>query len=551
MTLSASLRLDSLALTQRCLLGFGAAVWGWGCTTTPLDLGANNPRVVVSLSNDPMNGVGGRLKETVSTALQPAQWQEGLFQQPGMGAQLQRLAPAHVLIQVENFGAMPLVYYDPDAGARDDAAAWDFSELDPIVDGVVEAGADPVIQLGAVPTPAMPPGANVNTTSLMREYAAALVSYYNHGSFPWGKITIRRDGGAEPVTWWSVLADFNTLSMNGQQYAELYSGVVPSMVQASPTPIRLSAFEYADAPGTGISDPGQDLALFLSNVTGAQVDAISLHFFGTSLEDAGDKSVFGRTQEFFSNFATVLEMVRAIDAGGADSGLTPNPNTPVWVTETNVQSAVPNSAGYFAQEPDVPFVNDVRGTTAFFAAWKPYLFSVLGKAGNEGLFQWEFTAGYCRPPNTSYCASATDGGTLDLDPQSAEVNFADGTPYLSYWVDYWLGQFFSGTPKILDVPTNTDPDDIEVLATESDGGAVVVMVVNHAFDPNVSEGPGLQRTVLVDLPSGLTYSTASELLLDARTPLAVKPTPVPVTLADDQWIVSFDDGYGVAFLELQ
>jgi hypothetical protein len=67
-----------------------------------------------------------------------------------------------------------------------------------------------------------------------------------------------------------------------------------------------------------------------------------------------------------------------------------------------------------------PFVTDLRGSSAFFAAGRPYVFPQVGKAGVQLLYHWDF----------------------DADAQFGEVNGANGQTQLSYWVDYWLAQMF-------------------------------------------------------------------------------------------------------------
>ena len=61
-----------------------------------------------------------------------------------------------------------------------------------------------------------------------------------------------------------------------------------------------------------------------------------------------------------------------------------------------------------------PFVLDVRGSDAFDAAWQPYLFSKIGKAGCQRLLHWSFSD----------------------DAQFGLINEDNNYKYLSYWVEY-------------------------------------------------------------------------------------------------------------------
>ena len=136
-------------------------------------------------------------------------------------------------------------------------------------------------------------------------------------------------------------------------------------------------------------------------------------------------------------------------------------HVPVWVLENNVNADYDKGDGMSACNAGQTFVDDVRGSTAFFAAWRPWVFSQLGQAGVQALYHWDFAA----------------------DPQYGEFNVDQptGVLQLSYWVDYWLGQLYPSevNTSVLSV-TNTDAADVEVLAVKQAGGEVVVMVSDHA-----------------------------------------------------------------------
>src|SRR5208337_5493534 len=84
-------------------------------------------------------------------------------------------------------------------------------------------------------------------------------------------------------------------------------------------------------------------------------------------------------------------------------------NVPVWVTENNVNADYANASGNSTCNPGQKFVLDRRGTSAFFAAWRPYVFSQLAKAGSQELNHWDY----------------------DADPQYGEVDVTTGSKYLS------------------------------------------------------------------------------------------------------------------------
>jgi hypothetical protein len=163
-------------------------------------------------------------------------------------------------------------------------------------------------------------------------------------------------------------------------------------------------------------------------------------------------------------------------------------NVPVWVTENNVNADYDNN-GMSNCTPGQTFVADKRGTSAFFAAGRPYVFSQLGKAGNQALYHWDYGA----------------------DAQYSEVDYTTGNKYLSYWVDFTLAQLFpvtaSSSPTILAF-TSTDTSSIESLATRNPDGSYVVMITDRAVHASSDDnGTGDPRTVIVDVTAIGNYSS--------------------------------------------
>src|SRR5262249_41315176 len=139
----------------------------------------------------------------------------------------------------------------------------------------------------------------------------------------------------------------------------------------------------------------------------AQVDVVSTHFYPTCNQADADTVLFDRVPQIVQYIDYVYQQL------GTRADLK---GVPIWVTENNVNSDFDNGSGMSDCDPTRKFVPDPRGTSAFFAAWRPYTFSQLGKAGNRALYHWDYAA----------------------DPQYGEVDFTTGNPYISYWVDSWL-----------------------------------------------------------------------------------------------------------------
>jgi len=352
-------------------------------------------------------------------------------------------------------------------------------------------------------------------------YCADLVRYYNTGGFDWGGKHFQ-SASANKITWWGVFNEYNLNGLTPSQYVQLYNAVVPAMLAVDPT-IKFSALELSDYD-FDVGDPRNNLPTFVlpANMGGvnAQVDVVSTHYYSSCDQKDADRLLFDSVPAFANDVRYFYqELMQRTDLA----------NVPVWVTENNVNADYDANGDGISACNGTPFVIDPRGTSAFFAAWRPYVFSQLGQAGSRALYHWEF----------------------DIDQQYGEVDFDTGEPYLSYWVDYYLQRNFPSPPgsDILTLDT-TDANSVEVLATRNDDGSAVVMVANRALHlATDNNGPGDPRTVVVDLSDLGTFTTASLLTIDANTDRLVGPAAASVIPAPRMTITL--GGYGVAFLSLK
>jgi hypothetical protein len=358
-------------------------------------------------------------------------------------------------------------------------------------------------------------------------YAANLVRYYNKGGFDWGGVHFQSPS-SYPITYWGIFNEPNGNGITAAQYVTIYNTVVPAMLAVDPT-IKLSAIEYSDY-GLGTGDGGDPITYLPNFVAPAnaggvntQVNLLSTHFYSTCNQSDTDQTLMNTVPGFAANVSYFYKEIQT----RPDLG-----NIPVWVTENNVNADYAASNGMSTCNPNQVFVDDHRGTSAFFAAWRPYVFSQLGKVGNQALYHWAY----------------------DGDQQYGEVD-TSGNTYLSYWVDQTLATIYRSTPSapgpnILDLAA-TDTSTVETLATEGTGGVVTVMIVDRAVHSTTdNNGTGLPRTVIVDV-SGLgqgSFGSASLLTIDAATSVASAPTPVSVTPASRMNVTL--PGYGVAWLQL-
>ncbi len=485
------------------------------------------PLVKVSNTVDTALGIAGKLKQFMATSFQIFQYTGDIF---GTGAtiagreqELTNLGAQHNRMQVIA-GGMPMV---SNSGT---AADWDFTILDTTAEPVLASGDhSPEFQIGTAPAWMCDSQGRLLVAAHAQDfaaYAANLVRYYNKGGFDVGAKHFQSPGNS-PITWWGIFNEYNLNGLSASEYVTLYNATVPAMLAVDPT-IKISALELSDfGLGTGgAGDPMQALPTFLaaSNAGGvnAQVDVLSTHFYGTCNQNDSDAKLFDQVPVFVQNVDYFYKTLgRRPDLGQAQ----------VWVTENNVNADFNDGTGKSTCNPGQAFVTDQRGTSAFFAAWRPFVFSQLGKVGNRALYHWEYAA----------------------DKQYGEVNSASA-PYLSYWVDRTLFNMFPSTPAapgpdILTVNASGDTSSIETLATRSPDGTVRVMIVNravHALADN--NGAGDPRTVIVDTSSFGTFASASVLTIDATTNVTNGPTGAGIAPAAR--ILVTLNGYGTAFLSL-
>ncbi len=482
----------------------------------------------VTATVDATAGVGGRLAQFMSTSFQPADWDYTFFQQNPDTTALAALGPRHIRVQAVD-GSVPWRASSQPPQPSD----WDFTELDAILLPILEIGDEsPELQLAVAPAlPGLVDASghlvvsDANLTTLA-SYYANLVRYYNTAAgFDWGGAHFGT-GGARPITFWGIFNEYNINGLTPAEYVRLYDAVVPAMLAVDPT-LKLSAGELADYDYMN-GDPRNNLPALLappsSGGLAAQIDILSTHFYGTCYQTDTDAMVFASVAPFVSDLVYIKQQ-RASRADLSD--------VPIWITENNVNSDFEMSDGTSACTPGHPYVEDARGSSPFFAAWRPYVFSQTGKAGAGALYQWVY-------------ADKVSGR------QYGEVDFDTLAPRLGYWVDYWLGRMFPAVPgpSILETTTTPAGAPIELLATRADAGDVTIMVVDRAIRAaGDNNGPGDPVTVVLDLSALGAFSSASELAIDAETDVAAGPTAAPIPAAPQITVAL--PGYGVAFVTLR
>jgi hypothetical protein len=492
------------------LLSFSAACGGGS-------MSSSTPPPTINAHVQVANTVTGPLNLAMSTSFQPAEWDYQFFTiNSSATTTLGNLLPQHIRLQGVSQGV-------PQGSAGTASTAWDFNILDDITQPVLSVGDhSPEFQIAKAP-PFLYSGndSSNNFADLSFQpfaaYAQNLVLYYNKGGFKANGQTYV-SASPNPIIWWGIYNEPNINNgLTPQQYVTMYNALVPQMQLIDPS-VKFAAMELADFSG----QPQAWLPAFVDVNTGvtARVDVMATHFYSTCNQKDDDATVFATIK---NNFVPDIQYFYSeMSTNAALAAL------PVWVTENNVNADFDKGGGISACNGG-PFVLDQRGSSAFFAAWRPYVFSQFAKAGVQALYHWDF----------------------DADAQFGEVDYNTDGVQLSYWVDYWLARMFPAASgaDILQF-TNDDDTDVEVLAAQNPDGSVVIMLANHALNaPTDNSGPGAPRTIAVDVSALGSFTSGSLLTIDASTSVTSGPTATSVTPSASMTVSL--NGYGVAFLTLK
>jgi hypothetical protein len=493
--------MNKLALTVALLVITFLTACGGGSTMTPPPPPPPPPVQATVTVN---NLITAPLDLAMSTSFQPAEWDYTFFQQfPSATAPLGALNPSHIRLQGISQGV-----------PQTTPTTWNFNVLDAITQPVLGVGDhSPEFQIAVAPS-FMYSNGNLDIQQFAG-YAQNLVRYYNKGGFnaPDGPHVSPSN---HPINWWGIYNEPNIPSNNipdPATYTSLYNTVVPAMQQVDPT-IKFIGVELSG----GYSNWEQIyFSYFAQNVT-AQVDVVADHFYSSCNQQDSDAKVFSTVPGFFNDVQTIHSLLRANPALA---------NVPVWITENNVNADF-NLNGVSACNGGT-FVTDKRGSSAFFAAWRPYMFSQVGKAGAQALYHWDFAA----------------------DAQFGELDGSTGQTQLSYWVDAWLAQMFpAGTGQHILTFSNTDNAEVEVLPVRNTDGSVVVLISNHAVaSPSDNNGAGLNGKITLDLSGLGPFTNASLVTIDSTTSPITGPTPVSISPTSP--ITLTLNGYSSALLKLK
>ena len=486
------------------ILAISTACGGGGTTPPPPP---PPPPVTVSANVAVSSTTNGPFDLAMSTSFQPAEWDYQFFlNNPGAITPLANLNPSHIRLQTVSQGV-----------PQRTASTWDFSVLDAITQPVLTVGDhSPQMQLGWAPTFMWSNGSAGGTLDVnaFTAYSQNMVKYYNTiGGFnaPDGNHV---SPSGIPIQYWGVL---NEPSINhiadAAQYTAIYNQVVPAMQAVDPN-IKLVALELCCGSENWVQT-------FAANVN-QQVDVLAAHYYSSCNQRDTDTQVMATVPGFAANVQQIYNYLSTNPSLG---------NVPVWITENNVNADFNAGNNMSACNPGQTFVTDRRGSSAFFTAWRPYVFSKVGKAGTRLLHHWDFNA----------------------DPQFGEVNWSSANTFqlqLSYWVDYWLQRYFpAGTNQQLLTFANSNNAQVEVLPVVNADSSVVIMVANHAVaSPTDNNGNGLTANISLDTSALGGFSSATKLVFDSTTSPTTGPTAVSVSPTSP--INLAINGYGTTIIKL-
>jgi len=450
----------------------------------------------------------GRIDTFMSTSFQPASWSDDFFDRHPDTSDLNDLHPQHINVQV--------LEQDIPQKTPTPADTWDFQFIDRMLNPIFTAGDNnPLYQIAMGPPFMYSSSGKFRNTTYQEfaEYCVNLVKYYNTTGFTDGSDVFHVSTSGYPITYWGIYNEPNINGLTANEYVDMYNVVVPQLFSEDPN-IKFVAVELADF-GT---EPQKYMPTFVANVR-APVDIVATHFYSTCNQRDADQTLFNTVPDFVNHIDYIYSTLQNSN----------NPalvNVPVWLTENNVNADWSNNG--LSMCNGGTFVMDQRGSSAFFAAWRPLVFSRFSQAGIRSIHHWGFAA----------------------DRQYGEVDGGSAQLYLSYWVDFYLAYYFPSPPGSdrLELDT-TDHATVEILPALGADGTVVIMIANHAVRLSTdNNGTGAPRTVLVDLSALGSFSSATQLTIDANTNPASGPSLVTITPAAQMEITL--SGYAVTFLAL-
>ena len=503
-----------------------------GLAASPYSVQPASAATTATLTVDASQTIG-TVGTTLSTQLVWPSLMDGV---PNGLARLQSLAAPMVRIHAGTDGgydsvALPLNL--PWTIEGQTKPAWDFANLDKMVNDVKSAGTTPVMNVRYAPDPMFtctnfsdPGTLRDQTYTVFGDYMANLVRYYNTGSVTVpGRTIVNPRGTANRIIWWEIWNEPDypwenpCVGVNDEpiltpsQYLALWN-VTAAKMKAVDASIKLVGPAPSNHPsllsGT-MHDPNDYVPVLLRDAN-IKPDAISFHGYGGWDNAQSDRQLFdgvggGGIQAVADGLADIKSWIAQYA-----------PGTQVWLTETNVSAAPGNDS---AQRP----------WNAFSAAWGASMFRRMVLGGLTLIHQYQFLE------------------SRQLGLIVPEGLAGAGNPMLPYWRDYYLARYFPTGSTILSSTPSAGAPEVELLAARQPGGGNVRVLIIDRQVNTAAKGVGLPVTVTLQMQNFNGLQSVTMRMLDASTltqlvngpPLVAMPTSTTQTVAFT--------GYGAALLE--
>ena len=426
-----------------------------------------------------------------------------LEQAPGAKSLLANWAPPLVRLHAgADEGDLTLM---PAGGQQGD---WNFAPLDSLAEAVRAYGGEPVVNIRYAPnwmwtcSDAFNRGrdgvGSLRDPSFdeFAEYMARVVGWYNQGGFIDERGVAHQSTHQGWVHYWEIwnepdLSDETPChpagggaALTAEQYVVMWNRVASKMLAVDPS-LKLV--------GPAVSGSAPEYVPTLLQRAQHKPDVLSFHLYGGGNNSDTDTAMF----------SGLASGVAAAD---------PSWNTPIWVTELNVNS------DYETQDPHG------RPSGPFGVAWGASAFRALALAGVTLLHQYDFV----------------DEQLFGL------VDARSGSTRLPYWRDVLLSRAFPVGSRV--VRSTSSAAGVETLAARRPDGILSVLVVNRSVrDDGETSGSGMPGSVTVQV-QGATPTAIELRQLDRSTDPSREPPAVSVPPATE---LSFSSpGYGMALFEI-
>ena len=419
---------------------------------------------------------------------------------------------------------------------------WDFTNLDTLVNDVLTSGQQPLMNFKFAPDwmwTCYPDSIGVNGSQgvgsvadqsfrTFAQYMARIVSYYNKGTMTTeaGTVINNPAGTSHAITYWELwnepdltnetpCGDPSGHSLTPSQYLTMWDAVTAAMLQVDPT-LRFvgpatAGSQFGSSPATG----NEYIDELMAHAT-IKPAAISFHGYGYWDNTVSDKWLFDGdgsdpAAQCCGGITDLSNGVRSVRAE--------YPNTPVWLTEVNVNAA-------WNDDPSG------RPWSELAAAWWGAAFAEAAPLGVGLIHQYDVVDG----------------------PQFGLIDATTGQPFITYYVIQLLDQAFP--PGSILLSSSSSDQGIVSLAAWRPDGNISVMVVNRklASDTTVSQcgTGGVATSVDVSLPNVQPAATTLQQIdsseIDCSTGHGIAPTSQ--SLAPSTSTTLHFPGYGIALLTI-